>query len=89
MKSTYANGKKWRKSISTTKDSRRRDRHGRPWLPRRLAYGIDELVKFVGVGRSTLYAEMAAGRLKGSKVGRRTIVTRANAVAWLRTVPPA
>jgi excisionase family DNA binding protein len=52
-----------------------------------LAYSISRLAKLVGAGRSKLYGEIAAGRLKASKLGRRTIVTRENANAWLRELP--
>jgi hypothetical protein len=52
-----------------------------------LAYSISRLAKLVGAGRSKLYGEIAVGRLKASKLGRRTIVTRENANAWLRELP--
>jgi hypothetical protein len=54
---------------------------------RSLAYSIPRLAKLVGAGRSKLYGEIAAGRLIASKLGRRTIVTRENANAWLRELP--
>ena len=40
-----------------------------------------------GVGRSTLYSEIAAGRLVPCKVGRRTLITRGRAKAWLLGLP--
>jgi excisionase family DNA binding protein len=66
-----------------TKDGRQRLR------ATRLAYSIRQLTEYVGVGRSMIYAEIGAGRLKASKAGRRTIVTRENAKAWLRGLPTA
>jgi hypothetical protein len=34
-----------------------------------------------------IYEEIAAGRLIARKVGRRTIVRRADALLWLRSLP--
>ena len=34
-----------------------------------------------------IYEEIAAGRLIARKIGRRTIVRRADALAWLRSAP--
>jgi hypothetical protein len=53
----------------------------------RLGYSIEHLSKEVDVGRSTIYHEIAAGRLVARKVGRRTIVRRSDAVRWLRALP--
>jgi excisionase family DNA binding protein len=55
--------------------------------PARIAYTIPQLAKIAGVGKTKLYGEIAAGSLSASKVGRRTVVTRANAKAWLRDLP--
>jgi excisionase family DNA binding protein len=55
----------------------------------RLAYTVQQLAARVGVGRTLLYREIAAGRLVASKAGRRTLVTRENAQAWLRSLPRA
>jgi len=53
----------------------------------RLSYSIDRLAAACDVGRSLLYEEIAAGRLTARKVGRRTIVTRSDAIRWLRGLP--
>jgi hypothetical protein len=58
-------------------------------LATRLAYTIVHLAESAGVGRSMIYDEIRAGRLVASKAGRRTIVTRENAKAWLRGLPTA
>lgn len=50
---------------------------------RRLAYSIPELAKAAGVGRTLIYAEIKAGRLKPVKVGSRTLVPVVEADAWL------
>jgi hypothetical protein len=64
----------------------RTGRGGRRKLTR-LAYTVAQLAARVGVGRTLLYGEIAAGRLIASKAGRRTIITCENAQAWLRNLP--
>jgi hypothetical protein len=54
---------------------------------RRLSYSIPHLARETDTGRSALYLEIAAGRLIARKVGRRTIITRADALRWLRSLP--
>ena len=46
----------------------------RSTTPTKLAYGITEACKSVGLGRSFLYQEIAAGRLRTFKVGTRTLI---------------
>jgi excisionase family DNA binding protein len=53
----------------------------------RLAYSIVRLAKYTDCSRSTIYEEIAAGRLIARKLGRRTIVTRSDALKWLRSLP--
>jgi excisionase family DNA binding protein len=53
----------------------------------KLAYSIAELCEMAGVGRSFLYEEVKAGRLVVTKAGRRSIVLRDDAVAWLSGLP--
>ncbi|MBZ9981313.1 MAG: DNA-binding protein [Mesorhizobium sp.] len=40
-----------------------------------------------GVGRSLLYEEMRAGRIPYKKAGRKTLIRRADAEAWLDSLP--
>ena len=40
----------------------------------RLAYGIEEAAKATGLGRTTLFAHIADGNLKASKIGGRTMI---------------
>lgn len=47
------------------------------------AYDIKSFCKAFNVSRSFVYAEIKAGRLKVVKVGRRTLIPRENASAWL------
>ena len=53
----------------------------------RRAFGIDEFCRRYGVGRTTAYAEMTAGRLRRRKVGKRSIITEDDAEAWLASLP--
>jgi hypothetical protein len=46
------------------------------------SFSILELAANAGVSRSTLYNEIRAGRLVVRKIGRRTIVSAADAAAW-------
>lgn len=41
-----------------------------------------DAARFAGVGRSTIYEELAAGRLRAVKVGRRTIIPQPALVDW-------
>jgi len=55
-------------------------------LPLR-AFGIAEFCRRYGIGRTTAYAEIAAGRLRCLKVGKRSLVTEDDAEAWLKGLP--
>jgi excisionase family DNA binding protein len=48
-----------------------------------LAVPIPEAARLGGVGRSTIYAEIAKGNLKIRKVGRRTIIAIEDLRSWL------
>jgi hypothetical protein len=54
----------------------------------RLGYSIARLAKMTDLSRSLLYEEIAAGRLLARKAGRRTIITRRDAIRWLRSLHP-
>jgi hypothetical protein len=53
------------------------------------AMSVVETGRFLGIGRSLTFSEIRAGRLKARKIGRRTIVSREDAVAYLRSRPIA
>jgi excisionase family DNA binding protein len=57
-------------------------------LPR-LAFSIDELAKSAGVGRTTLYEEIKAGRLQRVKCGKRTLIPVDEARSWLERLARA
>jgi excisionase family DNA binding protein len=47
------------------------------------ALSIEEVAAWAGIGRGKAYKEIGAGRLKVTKIGRRTIVRAVDAKAWL------
>jgi hypothetical protein len=53
----------------------------------REAFSPDEFAKLVGVGRTTVFGEIKAGRLVAKKVGKRTIITCAEGRRWLAALP--
>jgi excisionase family DNA binding protein len=55
----------------------------------RRAFSISEFCLRYGVGRTNAYQEIAAGRLRAVKAGRRTLITHDSAEAWLAALPEA
>ena len=53
----------------------------------KVAYSIAEAVKATGIGRTSIFAEIKAGRLHAVKVGSRTIVPIQSLRGWLATMP--
>ena len=51
------------------------------------AFSIAEFCDRYGPGRSKAYEELKSGRLRGRKVGKRTIITEDDAEDWLRRLP--
>jgi excisionase family DNA binding protein len=51
------------------------------------AFSIPEFCRRYGIGRTNAYHEIAAGRLRAVKVGRRTLVTADAAEVWLASLP--
>lgn len=47
------------------------------------AMSVEDVVRAVGVSRTTIYKEIKAGRLKITKVGRRSLILPENFKAWL------
>jgi len=50
---------------------------------------IPEAVRISGVSRSALYVEIAEGRLKARKLGRRTLILREDLEGFLKALPTA
>jgi excisionase family DNA binding protein len=51
------------------------------------AMSIAEFCERYGIGRTTAYQEIGSGRLRGRKIGKRTIITEDDAEDWLRRLP--
>jgi hypothetical protein len=48
---------------------------------------IAEFGEQYGLGRTKTYEELRSGRLRGRKIGKRTIITEDDAEDWLRCLP--
>lgn len=59
---------------------------GNPGL---LGFSVQQAAKSAGVGRTTIYEELARGRLRAKKVGRRTLILASDLEAWLQCLPSA
>lgn len=53
------------------------------------AYRVEEFAELHGIGRSTAYREIAEGRLRIVKLGRRTLVPVDAIRDWLAALPGA
>ncbi|MEO3385106.1 DNA-binding protein [Mesorhizobium sp. CAU 1741] len=53
----------------------------------KVAYRINEFCAAFGVGKSLVFEEIAAGRLRTKKAGRRTLIPARDASAWLEALP--
>ncbi|RWL45279.1 MAG: DNA-binding protein [Mesorhizobium sp.] len=51
------------------------------------AFTVDGFCAAYGVGRSLLYEEIRAGRISVRKAGRRTLIRKEDAQAWLDALP--
>jgi excisionase family DNA binding protein len=51
------------------------------------AFSVQEFCKRYGIGRSSAYQEIRAGRLKCRKLGARTLVPHDSAEEWLASLP--
>jgi hypothetical protein len=51
------------------------------------AMSVDVFAKLAAIGRTTAWNEIRLGRLRAIKVGARTLVTLADAQAWLSSLP--
>jgi hypothetical protein len=67
-------------------DTRQRAHEGEGALPRR-GYSIPDFCETYDVCRSKAYQEIAAGRLKARKAGRRMIIATEDAEDWFGKLP--
>ena len=51
------------------------------------ALTVDEFCGWASIGRSKFYKEVEEGRIRLRKVGRKSVVTVADALAWLENLP--
>jgi hypothetical protein len=56
-------------------------------LETRGAFDINSFCRWADIGRSHVYAEAQRGRLRLTKCGRKTLITVADAQAWLDALP--
>jgi hypothetical protein len=56
---------------------------------KKLAFSISEFAEISGLGRTFIYEEINAKRLKVRKAGRRTIVLQDDALSYLQSLPVA
>ena len=54
--------------------------------PRKIAYSILEFCAACSLGRTFVYEEIKAGRLRAIKAGRRTLIDAAEARRWLSSL---
>ena len=52
-----------------------------------LLLSVDDVCALTGLGRTSIYGELRAGRLASVKVGRRRLVPRAALDAWIEELP--
>ena len=56
-------------------------------LGEKLAFNVAEFLAAHGIGRTTFYAEVKAGRLRTVRCGGRVLVLREDADAWRLSLP--
>jgi excisionase family DNA binding protein len=50
-----------------------------------LSYSIEQLSAQTGLGRTKIYEEINAGRLRAIKIGKRRLIPHTDAAAWIET----
>ena len=53
-----------------------------------IALSIPEAAKTSGIGRTSIYDEIASGRLRAVKRGRRTLILSDDLKAWIQALQP-
>jgi len=51
------------------------------------AFTVDEFLSWARIGRTKLYQEIKEGRITPRKLGRKTLILRSDAEAWLNNLP--
>ena len=52
-----------------------------------IALSIPDAVLMTGIGRTSLYAAIKAGKLVARKCGKRTIILQSDLINWLNSLP--
>jgi predicted DNA-binding transcriptional regulator AlpA len=52
-----------------------------------IALSIPDAVSMTGIGRTSLYAAIKAGKLVARKCGKRTIILQSDLINWLNSLP--
>lgn len=58
-------------------------------LKAKIAYTVDEFVAATGIGRSKLYEERKAGKLRFRKCGKISLITHDDGLAYVNSLPAA
>ncbi len=60
-----------------------------PDLPRHrtFRFSVEDAALAAAVGRTTVFMELRSGRLKGRKIGRRTVIPLDDLNNWLASLP--
>ncbi|SFL01768.1 Helix-turn-helix domain-containing protein [Mesorhizobium albiziae] len=56
-------------------------------MEQRKLYSVREFSAAFGIGRTAFYAELASGRLKAVKLGKKTMVREEDAYEWAAALP--
>ncbi len=51
------------------------------------AYSVSEFCRQYSIGRTTVYTEVKAGRLRLRKAGKRSLIASEDAEAWIDSLP--
>ena len=51
------------------------------------AYTVNEVLREIGIARSTLYREIAAGRIRARKIGTKTVFLATDVRSYLDSLP--
>lgn len=69
---------KYRRKLSTSEQQR---------LAHQRAMSLREFCASYGPGRTKAYEEIKSGRLRGRKIGKRTVIAEDDAEDWLNHLP--
>ena len=53
------------------------------------AFTVNEFLQWARIGRTAAYQQIQQGHLKTRKLGRKTLILRSDAEAWLNALPEA